>query len=204
MPKGRSPTVCSGGNDDPASLLIDMPIALSLKEGDVDSLASIISSSLPGNPAITNVSINRSVGEAFTGGRSTPVYNVACSVMRPTWSEPRERHFVAKLVEMPDPYSSNDKIVSDAKLQRRRESYAVGRRFYDVVAPRIRDSSCIIQLEIPKLIASDRDGSKPHPAVCFLMNDETKRISVASRFCLCGSSEESSKMGSCFPCHVLE
>ena len=170
MPKGKQSASCnsSGGSKVNISgdelIGADMPIARSLKNTDATKLGSLISSSLPGNPLVSEVTIKKSVGEAFTGGRSTPVYYITCNVMRPSWSEPRERRFVAKLVEMPG------NAIDDVKLQKRRESYAVERRFYDVVAPRIR-GNIITQLEIPKLLASDRDGSKPHPAVCFLMND---------------------------------
>ena len=161
MPRGRQSISNEANNED---LLIDMPIAQALKNNHVTKLGSIISSSLPGNPDVFNISIEKSVGEAFTGGRSTPVYYISCDIKRPKWSEPRKRYFVAKLVEMPGNADSN------SKLRKIRDSYAIERRFYDIVAPKLRDNFGL-QLEIPKLLASDRDGSRSYLAVCFLMND---------------------------------
>jgi len=165
MPKARQPI--SSAKDDQSSedLLANMPIAQALKDADVAKLESLISSALPGTPSVSEMSIEKSAGEAFTGGRSTPVYHITCRIMRPKWPESRKRQFVAKLVEMPGNADSN------GKLRKIRESYAIERRFYDVVAPKIRDNSFGLQLEVPKLLASDRDGLRPHPAVCFLMND---------------------------------
>ena len=153
--------------------LSGMTIANALQQNDAATLAFTLRGCLPGGKGVvvTDVGISKSMGEAFTGGRSTPVYYISCDVMRPGWDQPKERHFVAKLVIMEGDASTN------AKLSMKRESYAVERRFYDVAAPRIRDDAgaCSAGLEIPKLLASDRDGSKPHPAVCFLMNDVRSR-----------------------------
>lgn len=162
MPKhkgGRQPAI--PGFDDPSKLLLldDMPIGLAIKENDTGALGKLISSVLPGQPTVSEVTIQKSVGEAFTGGRSTPVYYITCRILRPAWPDSRKRHLVAKLVEM-----------GGNADWRKRESYAVERRFYDVAAGRIRNDS-VVPLEIPRLIASDKDGAKAYPAVCFLMND---------------------------------
>ena len=167
-------TSCNGNNyDADGNPLSGMTIACALQQNDTTTLASSLRDCLPGGKdvVVTEVVISKSLGEAFTGGRSTPVYYIACNVMRPGWDQPKERHFVAKLVIMEGDASTN------AKLSMKRESYAVERRFYDVAAPRIRDDvgACGITLEIPRLLASDRDGSKPHPAVCFFMNDVRSR-----------------------------
>jgi len=153
--------------------LSGMTIARALQENDAETLKSTLRACLPGGSkeiVVTDVVISKSLGEAFTGGRSTPVYYITCNVMRPGWAQSRERHFVAKLVLM-------EGDASNTRLATKRESYAVERRFYDVAAPRLRDDLgvCGAGLEIPKLLASDRDGSKPHPAVCFLMNDLRQR-----------------------------
>jgi len=156
---------CVGGGESP---LLGMTIAVALQQNDLATLVSTLQTCLPGKDIeVTDVAISKSLGEAFTGGRSTPVYYVICNIMRPGWAQPKARHFVAKLVMMEgDP-------ATKPRLAMKRESYAVERRFYDVAAPKIRDGlgACGTGLEIPKLLASDRDGSKPHPAVCFLMND---------------------------------
>ena len=167
-------TCCEGNNyDADGNPLSGMTIACALQQNDTAILASTLKDCLPGgrDAVVTGVAISKSLGEAFTGGRSTPVYYITCNVMRPGWDQPKERHFVAKLVIMEGDASTN------ARLATKRESYAVERRFYDVAAPRIRDDpmACGIALEIPRLLASDRDGSKPHPAVCFLMNDVRSR-----------------------------
>ena len=165
---------CDGNNyDADGNPLSGMTIACALQQNDTTTLGSTLKDCLPGgkDAVVTEIVISKSLGEAFTGGRSTPVYYITCKVMRPGWDQPKERHFVAKLVIMEGDASTN------AKLSMKRESYAVERRFYDVAAPRIRDDvgACGITLEIPRLLASDRDGSKSHPAVCFFMNDIRSR-----------------------------
>ena len=158
-------SVCCEVDNNDGNLLSGMTIACALQQNDTETLASTLKDCLPGGEdvVVTEIAISKSLGEAFTGGRSTPVYYISCNVMRPGLTQPKERHFVAKLVIM------EGDVLTNAKLAMRRESYGVERRFYDVAAPRMRD--CGVILEIPRLLASDRDGSKPHPAVCFLMND---------------------------------
>jgi len=160
MVKSKRP---KSSTSDTTDVLAGMPIASALQNNDTAVLASSIESALAGNDAIvSDIIIEKTSGEAFTGGRSTPVYHVTCLVQRPGMKLPRRRNFVAKLVVM-----EGDE--ADAKVGRRRESYAVERRFYDAAAPRLRDGPA--NLTVPRLLASDRDGSRPWPAVCFLMND---------------------------------
>lgn len=153
------------GNGDTADLenfiRTSMPIASAVSQNDTQAMAIILQSRLPikGDFTVDSVQIQKSVGESFTGGRSTPVYHVSANILRPNASG-KQRHFVVKLVCMP----GND---NDPAILRRRESYAVERRFYADTADRIRAA----QLQIPKLFASDLDGSKPWPAFCILMND---------------------------------
>ena len=153
----------------------DMPIAKALLENDTESIAYIIAKSLPKSGAkVEDICIEKTVGEAFSGGRSTPIYRISCQVVRPNNNKRVRRHFVAKLVLMPGENEDNGNAKSlPDKLWVKRESYAVERRFYDCAAPKIRDYQPLVGsgLTIPKLLASDRDGSKPWPAVCFLMND---------------------------------
>ena len=165
MPKSWQSVSIPRNDQSDEDVLANMPIAQALKGADIAKLGSLLSSVLPGNPSVSELSIEKSVGEAFTGGRSTPVYCISCSIMRPKWSESRKRQFVAKLVEMPG------NADYDGHLRKIRESYAIERRFYDVAAPRIRDNLFGLQVEVPKLLASDRDGLRSHPAACFLMND---------------------------------
>ena len=74
----------------------------------------------------------------------------------------RRRGFVVKLVPVPG-------NASDPRVRRLRESYAVERRFYAQVAPRMRDEG---GPPAPRLLASDDlEGSGPQPAVCFLLTD---------------------------------
>ena len=179
-------------------LVKSMPIASALLNHDAESLGNIIQQSLPNptNATVDSVIMEKSAGEAFTGGRSTPVYHVSCFVTRQQHlgklKSRKQRHFVAKLILMPSNdddgsvdtgHSSNAVLLPDTPeyhaLWVKRESYAVERRFYDCVAPRLREISPTFyntttnrsQLTIPNLLASDRDGSRPWPAACFFMND---------------------------------
>lgn len=149
------------------ALLADrMPIAKAVLANDADAMTCILKECLPikGDFAIGSVKIEKSVGESFTGGHSTPVHLVEAQVCRPNQrqQQAKRRRFVVKLVCMPgnDPYT-----------QRRRESYAVERWFYADAANRVRSAN----LFIPKLLASDLDGSKPWPAFCILMNDVSQQ-----------------------------
>jgi len=161
------------------SLVDGMPIASALLSNDTDSLAKIIRSFLPNSSSaqVTDVIIKKSLGEAFTGGRSTPVYEVSCQVYRQPPGQCRQRHFVAKLILMPSNIDDG-KIEADEesvnhRLWVKRESYRVERQFYDCAAPRLgaQQFMGIPALPVPKLLASDRDGSRPWSAVCFFMND---------------------------------
>ena len=70
----------------------------------------------------------------------------------------KTRHFIAKLVQMKP---------EDSK---RRESYAVERRFYD--HPDLADWFRVQHgLSMPKLVAGDRDGKAAYQNVCWIMND---------------------------------
>lgn len=160
----------SDGAEDSEDLLQNMPLANAILNNDPQAVGSIVASSLP-NPDSAHVHgddviIAKSVGEAFTGGRSTPVYNLTCTVARSDGKQ-KERQFVVKIVLMPTDAGATELTTTQAIWQKR-ESYAVERRFYDCAAPRIRQQNL---LAIPKLLYSDRDGSRPWPAVCFLMND---------------------------------
>lgn len=153
------------GEDDGSNNLVqDMPLAKAILDNNTSAVGSIIAKCLP-NPESVTVDVDKiekSLGEAFTGGRSTPVYNVTCLVSRPDGKR-RERHFVIKLVLMPSSSSS-----SSDSIWVKRESYAVERRWYDSsAAQQVRNQ----QLPIPKFLYSDHNGSRPWPAVCFLMND---------------------------------
>lgn len=136
-------------------LLSGMPLAQAVRDANLGGLADMLASALPGSDhdkTIHNMHLTQSMGESFTGGRSTPVYYLACQVQRRQVQ--RERHFCIKLIELPE---DNHK----------RESYAVERRFYSVVGDCIRKQG----LAIPKLLWSDTSGSKPTQAVCFLLTD---------------------------------
>jgi hypothetical protein len=151
-----------GARDDNAinELLDRMAIANAVLTNNEVAMASILNDCLPikGIFSVDSVQIEKSVGEKFTGGSSTPVYRIDAQITRQRQLQPKRRRFVIKLVLMPG---------NDSYILRRRESYAVERRFYDTVANRVRDA----HLHVPKLLASDLDGSKPWPAFCILMND---------------------------------
>ena len=144
------------------ALLCQMPIAQAILQNDLHAMSAILQDNLPVQGTIVVVeSMKKSVGEKFTGGSSTPVYQVCAQVTRPFHNpeQPKRRHFIVKLVLMPE---------TDSYTLARRESYAVERRFYETTAKRVRNEA---QLHIPKLIASDWNGSKAWPAFCILMND---------------------------------
>lgn len=155
----------SNNNDDEVEALIQdrTSIAHAVLHNDVNAMADILHACLPikGEFTVDSVEIQKSVGESFTGGRSTPVYFVRAQVCR-SKQPPKQRRFVVKLVCMP----GND---NDPTVLRRRESYAVERRFYDTTgaASRVRAAN----LQIPRLLASDLNGTKPWPVLCILMND---------------------------------
>ncbi|CAB9503654.1 Protein of unknown function (DUF1679) [Seminavis robusta] len=167
----------SAGNDNnrQESLLVaGMPIATAILANDMEALSRTVASFLPNPKAVTieNLVISKSQGEAFTGGRSTPVYHVSCDVLRGRGNR-RQRHFVVKLVLMPNNNThSNDDDATEIphSLWIKRESYAVERRFYDSAAPQIRQHG---QLAIPRLLGADNDDRHKGawPAVCFIMND---------------------------------
>lgn len=149
-----------------------MPIARAVLDHDSVAMADILHSSLPikGEFTVDSVKISKSLGESFTGGRSTPVYFVTAQICR-QGAQPRQRKFVVKLVCMPG--DDNDPYIT-----RRRESYAVERRFYSETAERLRDAN----LCIPKMLASDLDGSKPWPVFCILMNDVSTQYPIHPDF----------------------
>ena len=107
-----------------------------------------------------NVTCEKSLGAAFTGGRSTPVYYITAQVTSKKLQLAKTRQFVCKLVMMPGDATNNPSLLQ------KRESYAVERRFYNCVAPSLRSV-----LAIPKLLASDHDGTQTHPIACWLMTD---------------------------------
>lgn len=121
-------------------LLCQMTIAQAILTNDLHAMSGILQENLPiqGTHVVVD-SIVKSVGEKFTGGSSTPVYRVGALITRPSSNQPKRRHFVVKLVLMPE---------TDSDTSRRRESYAVERRFYETTAKRVREA----QLPIPKLI----------------------------------------------------
>lgn len=143
------------------SLLQRMEIARNVLQNDAASIACLGNlleeRLLPGATSVKDVAIEKSVGESFTGGRSTPVYYLDATIVRGNGTTKRRR-FVVKLVLMPG---------SDCSVLRKRQSYQFERRFYDYYSTLVRDSG----LAIPKLLASDLDGTKPWSAFCIVMNN---------------------------------
>jgi hypothetical protein len=183
------------------SLLVTMipetPLACSVRDHDLESLTQILQEMLPSSAVggVSDVTLSATVGEAFTGGRSTPVYAVSCTVHknnrervveRPVMK--KKRNFIIKLVWMLDHNEEKEGYPPDDKknvsttqqrskkqphLEHLRQSYAVERRFYESeLASRIRDA--MPPLSIPKFLGADLDGSRPWPVACFLMNDVTQ------------------------------
>ena len=172
--KKRNTNDSNVADNETTKLTQDMPLAKAILNNDSATVGSVIAASLP-NPEgvdVQDVIISKSLGEAFTGGRSTPVYHIACTVVRNGTNKDngkrRQRHFVAKLIIMPSTCGGESSSISD-RLWIKRESYAIERRFYDTIAPPLRS-----HLPIPKLLYSDHDGSRPWPAICFLMNDVSR------------------------------
>ena len=156
--------------DDTSTLLEHMPLARAVLNRDLKELATLIHESLPNKQQIQSVevvSLEQSVGEAFTGGRSTPVYHVQTKLLfSKNNGVEKERSFIIKLVDMRTSDSSGDS--NNPKLQMKRESYAVERRFYKTVAPALTKDHA---LTVPKLLLSDHDGKHPYDIACWLMND---------------------------------
>ncbi len=139
-----------------------MPIASAVERNDTVAMQSILLQALPNHvQSIEDVVIEITSGKAFTGGRSTPVYKVSGTIRKENGTSVR-RYFVVKWVRLLD---------TSEKTMIRRESFAVERRFYDnvILQERLRNAA----LTIPKVLASDLDGSRAWPAFCILMNDLT-------------------------------
>ena len=164
----------NNNNEDLNSILNKLPIAKAVLNNDLESLKTIIGSSLPKkNLKVQNLTMEQSVGEAFTGGRSTPCYYVHTQLVFvaheddnadqfSSLSSLKDRHFVIKLVKIQGD-SNKDKV--------RRESYEVERRFYDHIAPHLKQHS----IAVPKLLVSD-DGKKDNTSDdlsihCWIMSD---------------------------------
>jgi hypothetical protein len=151
--------------EDTNTLLKQMPLAKAVLDQDLSKLTDILRETLPNARAVQDVTLEQSVGKAFTGGRSTPVYYITAQVVitksasAGTTSTIKRRQFVVKLVQMLGEDTSS-------ALVHKRESYAVERRFYEFVAPGLRP-----HLAIPKLLVSDTNGSQPLPIACWLMTD---------------------------------
>ena len=146
-----------------------MPLAHAVQAMDTAAFSVFLQQKvLPKDAEVTDCTIEQSRGEAFTGGRSTPVYYISCQITRKQQHNNaaatvrrRQRNFVVKLISLPG---------SDDDVWRKRESYAVERRFYESEASdRIRTNASL--LPHPKLLYSDRDGSRAWPVQCFLLND---------------------------------
>ena len=158
------------------SILQSMRLAQSVLQNDVESMQEILQEGLPSVVRVLDgsISIEKSLGESFTGGRSTPVYHVSCRVVRN--GVEKDRKFIVKLVLMPDNSESNSQ-----KLALRRESYAVEHRFYhaEYIQQYFQGNA---SLTIPKIFFSDLNGNKPWPAFCILMNDVSQQFPVHPRF----------------------
>eukprot|EP00957_Ditylum_brightwellii_P104188 7935542-Ditylum_brightwellii.AAC.1 len=142
-----------------------MPLARSVSSNDIPALESIIQSSLTTASSknighVQILTLEQTVGEAFTGGRSTPVFEIKCQVTTKAGIV-KERLFIVKLIFMPTTAKEGG---VDSSLRQKRESYAVERRFYEFIAPELRRV-----LAIPKLLASDHNGSQALPIACWLM-----------------------------------
>jgi hypothetical protein len=147
--------------DEMTALLEGMKLGQAVFAEDGDVVASFISATvLTEGASFQKVSIEKTLGEAFTGGRSTPVYFVQGQVHRPSNDDViKHRSFCVKLVILP----GDDQ---EATIHHKRESYAIERRFYDCAASQII-SNRPINLTIPKLLASGRYGSRrPWPSMC--------------------------------------
>lgn len=155
------------------AILQQCPLARALLEKDTNGIYQILEESLPkGVSAVaSSVTVEKTLGEAFTGGRSTPVYQIQAVVERQGRSIPRR--FIAKLVDMTTPpiTITTSRGTTEEKLLQLRESYAVERRFYQHLAPMLQVRSELQFLNLPKLLYSDLDGSKAWPFFCILMND---------------------------------
>jgi Ecdysteroid kinase-like family len=139
-----------------------MPIAKSLLTNDTAALSEILQERVFRQATLQTCTIEQTFGHAFTGGRSTPVYRITCQLKRKKDGAEKKRHFIAKLVQM------NGK--NPGSNQKRRESYAVERRFYD--HPELAETFRSVHgLTLPKIILGDLDGKEPYPTVCWIMND---------------------------------
>ena len=131
-----------------------LPFADALEAGDAEALGALLLAALRArNPAVTavaDVRIAQQRGEAFTGGRSTPVYDVAATLtVRGTT---KHRAFVAKVVRHGGG-SERDAF--------RRASYANERAFY--AAP----DALRGRVATPTAIAAEGDDER----TCLVLTD---------------------------------
>ena len=177
----------NNNEDEGLAILVTLPLALAIHKQDTAQLSQLLENVLPMSiDKITDLVLERSVGEAFTGGRSTPVVYISCHVhrkppapaknavvqpmtTRTTTTTTIPRHFVAKLLVFPN-------VSEDPKTRMRRDSYHMEHAFYTKLVPThlyagdnsgVASSKAALLLPIPKLIAAEVSPQ----AVCFLMTD---------------------------------
>jgi hypothetical protein len=102
MGRSSKKTTTKASRSDPhetATLLEGMTLGQAVFMEDFDTVASFISdNALPKGASFQMVSMEKTLGEAFTGGRSTPVYFVQGQVHRSGNNVIKHRSFCIKLV----------------------------------------------------------------------------------------------------------
>lgn len=145
------------------------PITSALLQDDCEALGAALLPHLTQASAINCIRIEATEGDAYTGGRSTPIYRVSCRIERKRDHAGLERKFVIKFVNMLN-ITSNDTAedIFCPDLDHLRRSYANEHRFYrSSFYDRISEV-----LALPRLVAADFDGTKPsRPWVCLVLND---------------------------------
>mmetsp|Transcript_54961 Transcript_54961/g.177933 ORF Transcript_54961/g.177933 Transcript_54961/m.177933 type:complete len:398 (-) Transcript_54961:6-1199(-) len=128
------------------------PFISALQSGDIQQLSSLLGPHIKAD--IGGLRVERTVGEGFTGGRSTPVWRLYFTASR--GSKSRETQLVVKWVRFPVPH--------DDKADFRSRTYANERQFYLNAAGVVRKACHMPHMLLDECVPSD---------VCFVFNDLT-------------------------------
>jgi len=122
-------------------VLAEAPITAALLDGDSHALANALKEALPAAvAAVTDVSVEKTTGEAYTGGRSTPVYAVSCDVRRKTKKKDNSdgSRTKRKSTKKSGDESGNGGEDDDAVVVVRRRHFII--KFVDMTNPTSTDS----------------------------------------------------------------
>ena len=81
MPSTTTTNDSNGNHNADIDPLQDMPIATSLLNNDTIKLKNILQERVFHKATVESCSIEQTIGHAFTGGRSTPVYKIIVHII---------------------------------------------------------------------------------------------------------------------------